>query len=83
MKLPETITRQVIKRNPRGIGGEESHGTPGGDIEKDTSEMWDVIHEEREMENIATNLKQWHSLVDAESPNGQTGIIIIPDLQID
>ncbi len=39
MKLPEIITRQVIKMNPQGRGGEESHGTPGVGTEKETSEM--------------------------------------------
>ena len=60
-KPPETITRQAITWNPPGQRKEVGHETPGRETETDTKETgytW------KEMQKMATDRKQWRSLVD-------------------
>ena len=61
-KPPESITRQAITWNPP---GKRRRGRPRNtwqrDTEKDTKEMG---YTRKEMEKMATDRKQWRSLVD-------------------
>ena len=59
-KQPETTTRQAFTLNPQGRREEVGHETPGRATEKETKEMG---YTRREMERMATDRKQWRSLV--------------------
>ena len=60
-KPPETITCQAITWNPPGKRRGRPRNTWQRDTEKETKEMG---YTRREMEKMATDRKQWRSLVD-------------------